>query len=118
MRNLSPFNSRYGVTPFLGSSFSNFEEELEKLFGSLLSLFDVGGDWISDSGSRSARPSWFEHDDAYGCLSKSATIWFGYLQSENRSPRKSKVRFRTARYSWFQMESTLPRAEPSSKMAS
>ena len=23
------------------------------------------GDWISDSGSRSARPIWFEHDDAH-----------------------------------------------------
>ena len=65
MRYLSPFNSRYGITPFSGSSFSNFEKELEKVFGSLPSLFDVGGDWISDSGSRSVRPNWFEHDDAY-----------------------------------------------------
>lgn len=65
MRYLSPFNSRYGIMPFSGSSFSNFEKQLEKVFGSLPSLFDVGGYWISDSGSRSARPSWFEHDDAY-----------------------------------------------------
>jgi len=65
MRYLSPFNSRYGISPFSGNSFSNFEKEIEKVFGSLPSLFDVGGDWISDSGSRSARPNWFEHDDAY-----------------------------------------------------
>ena len=65
MRYLSPFNSRYGVTLFSGSSFSNVEKELEKVFGSLPSLFDVGSDWIPDSGSRFAQPSWFEHDDAY-----------------------------------------------------
>ena len=62
MRYVSPFSSKYGITPFSGSSFSNFEKELGKVLGSLPSLFDVGGYRISDSGSRFARPSWYEHD--------------------------------------------------------
>lgn len=65
MRYLSPFNSRYGITPFSGHSFTNLEKEFEKLFGSLPSLFDVGSEWIPESGSRSLSPRWFESDDAF-----------------------------------------------------
>lgn len=97
MRYLSPFNSRYGITPFSGSSFSNFEKEMEKVFGSLPSLFDVGGDWISDSGSRSARPSWFEHDDAYvarvelpGVEPKEVSVEVGDNMVRLSAERKSK----------------------------
>lgn len=97
MRYLSPFNSRYGMTPFSGNSFSNFEKELEKVFGSLPSLFDVGGDWISDSGSRSARPSWFEHDDAFvarvevpGVEPKDVSIEVGDNMVRLSAERKSK----------------------------
>ena len=97
MRYLSPFNSRYGVTPFLGSSFSNVEKELEKVFGSLPSLFDVGSDWIPDSGSRFAQPSWFEHDDAYvarievpGVEPKEVSIEVGDNMVRLSAERKSK----------------------------
>ena len=97
MRYLSPFNSRFGITPFSGSSFSNFEKEMEKVFGSLPSLFDVGGDWISDSGSRSARPSWFEHDDACvarvevpGVEPKEVSIEVGDNMVRLSAERKSK----------------------------
>ena len=65
MRYLSPFRPRGSITPFSQGSFANLEKEFESLFGSLPSLFDVGGDWIADSGSRSARPSWYENEDSY-----------------------------------------------------
>ncbi len=65
MKYLSPFNSRYGITPFSGHSFTNLEKEFEKLFGGLPSLFDVGSDWIPESGGRSLSPRWFENDDAF-----------------------------------------------------
>ena len=97
MRYLSPFNSRYGVTLFSGSSFSNVEKELEKVFGSLPSLFDVGSDWIPDSGSRFAQPSWFEHDDAYvarievpGVEPKEVSIEVGDNMVRLSAERKSK----------------------------
>ena len=97
MRYLSPFNSRYGVTPFSGSSFSNVEKELEKVFGSLPSLFDVGSDWIPDSGSRFAQPSWFEHDDAHvarieapGVEPKEVSIEVGDNMVRLSAERKSK----------------------------
>ena len=66
MKYLSPFgHSRYGITPFSSGSISNLEKEFEKIFGSLPSLFDVGGDWFADSERQSLNPRWFEHDDAY-----------------------------------------------------
>lgn len=65
MKYLSPFNSRYGITPFSGTSFTNLEKEFEKLFGSLPSLFDVGSEWIPESGGRSLSPRWFENNDAF-----------------------------------------------------
>lgn len=65
MKYLSPLNARYGTTPFSGQSFTNLEKEFERLFGSLPSLFDVGSEWIADSGDRSLNPQWFEHDDAF-----------------------------------------------------
>ncbi len=65
MKYLSPFNSRYGITPFSGHSFTNLEKEFEKLFGSLPSLFDVGSEWIPEAGSRSLSPRWYENDDSF-----------------------------------------------------
>lgn len=65
MKYLSPFNSRYGITPFSGNSFTNMEKEFERLFGGLPSLFDIGSDWVADTGVRSLRPQWYENDDAY-----------------------------------------------------
>lgn len=65
MKYLSPFSSRYGLTPFAGgNSLASMEKEFERLFGSLPSLFDVGGDWVADSDKRSLNPRWYEHDDA------------------------------------------------------
>ena len=65
MKYLSPFNSRYGITPPSGHSFTNLEKEFEKLFGSLPSLFDVGSEWIPEAEGRSLSPRWYENDDSF-----------------------------------------------------
>ncbi len=65
MRYLSPFNTRYGLTPFSGNSFASLEKEFEKLFGGMPSLFDLGSEWVADSSSRSLRPQWYESDNEY-----------------------------------------------------
>jgi|ETNmetMinimDraft_22_1059887.scaffolds.fasta_scaffold00014_5 HSP20 family protein len=66
MKYLSPFSSRYGIAPYSsGSSLGSLEKEFEKLFGSLPSLFDVGGEWFAESDARSLNTRWYEHDDAY-----------------------------------------------------
>ena len=84
MKYLSPFNSRHGIRPFSSGSFSTMEKEFEKLFGSLPSLFDVGGEWFAESDSKSMNPVWYEHDDAYvvqielpGVESKDVTLDLG-----------------------------------------
>ena len=65
MKYLSPFKSRYGISPFSGGTFSSMEKEFENLFGSLPSLFDVGGEWFAEPDEQSLNPVWYEHDDAY-----------------------------------------------------
>ena len=65
MKYLSPFNTRYGISPFSSGSFSSMEKEFEKLFGSLPSHFDVGGECFAEPGSKSLNPVWYEHDEAY-----------------------------------------------------
>ena len=65
MKYLSPFNLRYGISPFSSGSFSTMEKEIEKLFGNLPSLYDGGGEWLAGSDSKSLNPIWFEHDEAY-----------------------------------------------------
>lgn len=65
MKYLSAFNSRYGITPFPGHSFTNLEKEFERLFGSLPSLFYVGSEWIPEAGGRSLSPRWYENDDSF-----------------------------------------------------
>ncbi len=65
MKYLSPFNSNYNLSAFPRNSFANQERDFEKLFGSLPSLFDVGNEWVADSGDRSLSPRWFENDDAF-----------------------------------------------------
>lgn len=84
MKYLSPFNTRYGISPFSSGSFSSMEKEFEKLFGSLPSLFDVGGEWFAESDSKSLNPIWYEHDEAYvvqvelpGVESKDVTLEVG-----------------------------------------
>tara|TARA_Y100000814_G_C12137486_1_gene336308 strand:- start:107 stop:556 length:450 start_codon:yes stop_codon:yes gene_type:complete len=110
MRYVSPFSSRYGITPFSGSSFSNFEKELGKVLGSLPSLFDVGGYRISDSGSRFARPSWYEHDDAYvarievpGVEPKEVSIEVGDNMVRLSAERKSKSKEGESSMSYSQL---------------
>jgi HSP20 family protein len=65
MKYLSPFNSRYGITPPSGHSFTNLEKEFKNLFGSLPSLFDLGSEWIPEAGCRSLSPRWYENDDSF-----------------------------------------------------
>lgn len=65
MKYLSPFNSRYGITPLSGHPFMNLEKEFEKLFGSLPSLFDVGSEWIPEGGGLLLSPRWYENDDSF-----------------------------------------------------
>ena len=65
MKYLSAFNSRYGITPFPGHSFTNLEKEFKNLFGSLPSLFDLGSEWILEAGGRSLSPRWYENDDSF-----------------------------------------------------
>ena len=81
MKYLSPFNLRYGISPFSSGSFSTMEKEIEKLFGNLPSLYDGGGEWLAGSDSKSLNPIWFEHDEAYvvqvelpGVESKNVTL--------------------------------------------
>jgi HSP20 family protein len=65
MKYLSPFDFRYGINPLSSGSFSSMEKEFEKLFGSLPSLFDAGGEWFAESASQPLNPVWYEHADAY-----------------------------------------------------
>lgn len=81
MKYLSPFNPRYGISPFSSGSFSTTEKEIEKLFGNLPSLDHGGGEWLAGSDSKSLNPIWFEHDEAYvvqvelpGVESKNVTL--------------------------------------------
>lgn len=81
MKYLSPFNTRYGISPFSSGSFSSMEKEFEKLLGSLPSHFDAGGECFAKSGSKSLNPVWYEHDEAYvvqlelpGVESKNVTL--------------------------------------------